>query len=84
MPSAPSTFNWVNLTPANGVFTREAGTGQITPGGPLLLSIVGVAIVVSYSFADNPLVTQCFITVAPPALFAEVMNHRMKISRIRS
>jgi hypothetical protein len=83
-PSAPSAFNWVNLTPANGVFTRQGGTGQITPGGPLLLSIIGVPIVVSYTFADNPLVTQCFITVAPPILFAETMNHRMQISRIRS
>ncbi len=83
-PSAPNTFNWVNLTPANGVFTREAGSGQITPGGPLLLSVVGVFIVVSYSVLDNPLATQCIITVAPQAPFAETMNHRMKISRILS
>ena len=81
-PSDPSAFNWVNLTPANGVFTREAGTGQITPGGPLLLSVIGVAIVVSYTLIDTPLVTQCFVTVAPPALFAETMNHRMQVSRI--
>ena len=83
-PSAPNTFNWVNLTPGNGVFTREAGIGQITPGGPLLLSIIGVLVVVSYSVIDTPLVTQCIITVAPPALFAETMNHRMKVSRILS
>jgi len=83
-PSAPNTFSWVNLTPSNGVFTREGGVGQITPGGPLLLSIVGVAMVVEYTIVDTPLVTQCFITVTPPALFAEVMNHRMKVSTIQN
>ena len=81
-PSAPSAFNWVNLTPGNGIFTRESGVGQVTPAA-ILLSIIGVAIAVDFSVVDLPLVTQCFITVRPPALFAEVMNHRMKVSKIQ-
>lgn len=83
VPSAPSTFNWVNLTPGNGIFTREGGVGQVTPA-VLLLSIIGVAIVVSLSVVDTPLVTQCLITVAPPFGFPETMNHRMMVSKIQS
>ncbi len=82
VPTAPNTFNWVNLTPGDCIFTREAGVGQATPAA-MLLSIIGVAIAVGFSVVDTPLVTQCFITVTPPALFAEVMNHRMKISSIQ-